>query len=61
MSSAASLGHSISKTDMKTENILVIDLDETLLSVNSFPLWAKYFLFGKFEHTRIITRIVGIN
>lgn len=45
MSSAASPGHSISKADI----VLIIDLDETLLSINSFPLWAKYFLFKKFS------------
>ena len=46
MSSADSLGHSTSKTDI----ILVIDLDETLLSINSFPIFAKYFLLGKFDN-----------
>ena len=45
MSSADYLGHSISKTNP----ILIIDLDNTLLSINSFHVWAAYFLFGKFE------------
>jgi phosphoserine phosphatase len=29
--------------------VLIIDLDETLLEVNSFRLWVDYFLFGKFS------------
>jgi phosphoserine phosphatase len=45
MCSAASPGPSISKTDA----VLIIDLDETLLSINSFPVWAAYFLRGRFE------------
>lgn len=45
MSSADYLGHSISKADP----ILIIDLDETLLSINSFRIWSAYFLYGKFE------------
>lgn len=45
MCSAASPGPSISRTDA----VLIIDLDETLLAVNSFPVWAAYFLRGKFE------------
>ncbi len=52
MSSADSLGHSTSKTNI----ILVIDLDETLLSINSFPVWAKYFLLGKFDNLNFIRR-----
>ena len=46
MSSADYLGHSISKADP----ILIIDLDETLLSINSFRIWSAYFLYGKFEN-----------
>lgn len=45
MSSADYPGHSISKTDA----VLIIDLDETLLSINSFPVWAAYSLRGKFS------------
>jgi len=34
----------------ETKPVLIIDLDETLLRVNSFTLWAKYFIFGKFNN-----------
>lgn len=44
MSSADSHGHLTSRNDP----VLIIDLDETLLSINSFPVWAAYFLFEKF-------------
>ncbi len=33
---------------MTQDKILIIDLDETLLSVNSFPYFARYFLCRKF-------------
>lgn len=49
MSSFASLGHLTSRTDA----VLIIDLDETLISINSFPVWAKYFLLGKFENLNL--------
>lgn len=52
MSSADYPGHSIIKTDA----ILVIDLDETLLSINSFPVWAAYSLYGKFTGLRFRQR-----
>lgn len=38
--------------------ILIIDLDETLLSINSFPVWAKYFLCGKFPQLTPFQRSV---
>lgn len=37
----------------KSNNILIIDLDETLLAINSFPVWAGYFLVGKFENLNL--------
>lgn len=40
----------------KAKPILIIDLDETLISVNSFPLWARYFLLGKFKDTPLMRR-----
>ncbi|MEZ5690275.1 MAG: haloacid dehalogenase-like hydrolase [Rickettsiales bacterium] len=40
----------------KNSPVFIIDLDETFLSVNSFPLWAKYFLFGKFDSLNFIRR-----
>ncbi len=45
MSSSDFPGHLTSKA----KPVLIIDLDETLISVNSFPLWAKYFLLGRFD------------
>jgi len=45
MSSAASLGRLISVDDWDN-SILIIDLDETLITCNSFPLWVKYCLFS---------------
>jgi phosphoserine phosphatase len=45
MYSADSLGRLTSKTDA----VLIFDLDETILSVNSFPYWAKYILAGHFN------------
>lgn len=53
MSSADYPGHSILKTDA----VLVIDLDETLLSINSFKIWAAYFLYGKFDSLKFKQRI----
>lgn len=52
MSSAASPGHSISKDDIA----LIIDLDETLLSINSFRIWALYFLLKKFARLNLRKR-----
>lgn len=52
MSSADYPGHSITKADA----VLVIDLDETLLSINSFPMWAAYSLYGKFDRLRFKQR-----
>jgi|CXWL01.1.fsa_nt_gi phosphoserine phosphatase len=52
MSSVDSLGHSISELDL----VLIIDLDETLISINSFPLWAKYFLLGDFSNLNFYKR-----
>ncbi len=52
MYSADSLGHLTSKTNP----VLIIDLDETLLSINSFPVWAKYFLLGKFDNLNFTKR-----
>ncbi len=52
MSSVDSLGHSISDPDL----VLIIDLDETLISINSFPLWAKYFLLGNFSNLNFYKR-----
>lgn len=54
MSSADYPGHSISKADA----VLVIDLDETLLSINSFRIWAAYFLYGKFDSLKFKKRIL---
>ncbi len=45
MSSADSPGPLTSKASA----VLIIDLDETLITVNSFRIWADYFLFGKFN------------
>lgn len=32
----------------ETEFVLIFDLDSTLLSVNSFPYWVRYLLYGTF-------------
>ncbi len=52
MCSAASPGPSISKDDI----VLIIDLDETLLSINSFRIWALYFLIKKFAKLNLRKR-----
>lgn len=58
MSSADSHGHLTSKDSSVDSPVLVIDLDETLLSINSFHVWAKYFLFDKFEKLDFIKQYV---
>jgi len=45
MSSVVSLGRLISVDDWDN-SILIIDLDETLITCNSFTLWVKYCLFS---------------
>jgi phosphoserine phosphatase len=45
MSSADSPGRSISNGEI----LLIVDLDNTLLSVNSFTCWARYMLAGTFN------------
>jgi len=52
MCSAASPGPSISKDNI----VLIIDLDETLLSINSFRIWALYFLLKKFARLNLRKR-----
>lgn len=52
MYSAVSPGPSISKDN----TILIIDLDETLLSINSFRIWALYFLLKKFAKLNLRKR-----
>jgi phosphoserine phosphatase len=44
MSSAGFPGHSISEN----KPVLIFDLDGTILSINSFPHWVWYMLFGSF-------------
>jgi phosphoserine phosphatase len=53
MCSAGSPGLSTLKTDA----ILIFDLDGTLLSVNSFPYWARYMLTGHFEGLSLMERL----
>lgn len=36
------------RSTLNAEAVLIADLDGTLLSVNSFPLWASYMLKGRF-------------
>lgn len=37
--------------------ILIFDLDGTILSVNSFPLWVKYLLKGQFGGLNVLQRM----
>lgn len=53
MSSADSPGPSTSPP----EPVLIFDLDGTLLSVNSFPYWVKYLLYGSFSHLTMRQRL----
>lgn len=36
------------RSTLRTDPILIFDLDGTLLSVNSFPYWVRYMLSGRF-------------
>jgi phosphoserine phosphatase len=41
----------------KNNSVLIFDLDETILSVNSFPHWVRYMLWGTFGGLGTIARI----
>lgn len=38
-------------------SVVVFDLDGTVLSVNSFPLWAMHLLRGRFAHLGLVRRL----
>lgn len=42
----------------KNNPVLIFDLDETILSVNSFPYWVRYMLFGWFGGLSMGKRMV---
>src|SRR5579863_7618220 len=54
MSSADSSGHSIPKA----EAVWIFDLDGTILSVNSFRLWVRAMLLGRFGGLSYSERIL---
>jgi len=41
----------------KKPPVLLFDLDGTLLSINSFPVWVKWMLWGKFTHLPMLWRL----
>lgn len=40
------------RSTLKTDAVLIFDLDGTILSVNSFPYWVRYMLAGHFGGLR---------
>lgn len=53
MSSAVSPGLSISNQPP----VVICDLDGTLLSVNSFPVWVRYLIYGHFGELATLERL----
>lgn len=54
MNSAASPGHLISKIDP----VLIFDLDGTILSFNSFRIWVRHLLYGRFGGLSLPQRVL---
>jgi phosphoserine phosphatase len=45
------------RSTLKTEAVWIFDLDGTILSVNSFPYWARYMLIGHFDGLNALERL----